>query len=116
MDLSVLGGYRHTEFDSVAATADDNDGTATVSPAIRIDWDITNRIELDLRYELNIAVPDTNDTNQHFIANLSIDIWGDADLDLTFQWDRIGDPATDSSGGTPDSDDFRMGVGFGWSF
>ncbi len=116
LDLSIIGGWRYTEFDSVTAGGDEDDSTATVTPAVHLEWDITPKIEFGLRYGLNIAVPRTSDTNHHLVANLAIDIWGDADLDITFQWDRIGDPAMDSSGGTPDSDDFRMGVGFGWSF
>ena len=41
---------------------------------------------------------------------------GDIDLDITFQWDRIGSPQKDASGNVPDSDDFRMSVGLGWDF
>ncbi len=47
---------------------------------------------------------------------MTVGMWGDLDLDITLQWDRIGNPQPDASGNTPEKDDFRLGVGFGWSF
>ncbi len=95
---------------------DDNESTAQIAPITRLGWDITEKIELDFRYGISIGVPETRDTTQHLITTLSIGLWGDLDLDLSFQWDRIGEPRKNSSGETPDNDDFRMSVGFGWTF
>ena len=50
------------------------------------------------------------------MARLSIDLIEDFDLDVTFQWDRIGDPQRDADGVLPEQDDFQTTVGVGWKF
>ena len=76
----------------------------------------TGDIEWEVTYSLDIGVPDTENTNQHMVNKFSIDITGDMDLDITIQWDRIGNPVPDSNGVTPQKDDFRWSLGLGWNF
>ncbi len=115
-DISLGAGYRVTYFDSVAAGGEDPQTTATAIPGLHLDWDITGDIEWIVDYTLEIGVPETERTNQHLVTTLSIDLYGDFDLDLTFQWDRIGQPVPDANGNVPQKDDFRTSVGLGWEF
>jgi hypothetical protein len=39
------------------------------------------------------------------------DIWGPLDFDVTTIFDRVEDPKPDSSGDTPEKNDFRLVVG-----
>ena len=41
----------------------------------------------------------------------SFEVWGPLDLDVSFVWDRIENPADDPDGETPKSDDFQLTVG-----
>jgi hypothetical protein len=115
-DVTLIGGWRYTEFDSVGAGEASDDSTATLAPTTRLEWDVTPKIELTFRYGISLGLSDLDNTNHHLITTLSLDVWGDIDLDLTFQWDRIGDPQRDAAGDVPDNDDFRMSVGLGWDF
>lgn len=115
-DIALTGGWRYTRYKDTQPGEDDDDSSAFLGPIINLDWDITDDIELDLDYSLATDPADTSSTDQHMVATLSVDLWKDLDLDVTFQWDRIGNPQRDNNGVTPDNDDFRWTVGLGWEF
>ena len=99
-------GVRYTRFESVEVNEDDDDYTPSLLPLTHFNWDVTKKVEIDLLYQLEIAMPETRNTNQHFTATLSLDLIGDFDLDVTLQWDRVGNPERDSNGDFPEKDDF----------
>lgn len=116
LDVGAGVGWRYTRFESVEVNEEEDDSTVSVLPLARLDWDVTKKVEIELRYLMEIGVPETRDTNQHLVATLSVDITGNLDLDVTFQWDRVGAPERDSSGSFPDNDDFRTTVGLSLEF
>ncbi len=116
LDVTLGAGYRYTRFESVEAFEDDTDTTAAALGGIRFDVDLTKKIELSIDYTVQVGVPETKDTNQHALALFSIELMDVLDLDLTFVWDRVGDPAADSNGVVPENDDFRFTVGLGIEF
>jgi len=111
-DGTIGGAYVYTTFFEGDGAADD----FAVVVGTMLDVDITSDIELESRYNVQIMTTDLDKTNHHFEAELSNDIWGSLDLDITFMWDRIEKPVTDDQGDTPKSDDFRLMVGFSASF
>ncbi|MHC4408412.1 MAG: hypothetical protein ACYS0F_05360, partial [Planctomycetota bacterium] len=62
------------------------------------------------------GVPDTSDTNQNVTTTLSWDVWKDFDLDFTFVWNFVGQPAPDENDIVPVQSDIRMVFGIGWEF
>jgi putative salt-induced outer membrane protein YdiY len=115
-DLTLALGWRYTAFDSVPEGRPTDDSTAAIIPGTDLQWDITKSLEFDLNYRAEVAVPDTENTNHYVVAKLSIDLISDFDLDVTFQWDRVGNPKPDSDGTIPENDDFRTTIGLGWDF
>ena len=115
-DISLGAGYRWTEFDSVEAGESGTNSTAAVLPATTLEVDITKKVEFRLDTSAQIGVPDTEDTNINFLATLSYEFLKDFDLDLSLQWNRVGQPTTDSGGETPTADDVRLSFGIAWDF
>jgi putative salt-induced outer membrane protein YdiY len=115
-DISLGAGYRWTQFDSVEPGEDDADSTAAVLPATTLEVDITKKVEFRLDTSAQIGVPDTEDTNINFLATLSYEFLKDFDLDLSLQWNRVGQPTSDSEGDTPSTDDVRLSFGIAWDF
>ena len=109
-------GYQHMRSDSArlnnSATADNS---ATVFKT-SVEVELTSVLDLILDYQLQFITPDTEKTNHHAEATLKLEVTGDIDLDLTFVWDRIEDPETDSKGKQPDTDDFRLNLGLALKF
>jgi putative salt-induced outer membrane protein YdiY len=115
-DFRLTGGWRYTKYESVPAGAPADESTATLIPGTILEWDITKSIEFDLNYKFEIPIPETQNLVHHLVAKLSIDVVGDFDLDVTFQWDRVRNPKPDSEGIIPRNDDFRTSIGLGWNF
>jgi hypothetical protein len=114
IEWNVVGGagYQRTDFSTVEAdepgSADDAAlifrTTLELDPVPDVDWDTT--------YQLLLVVTDLDKTSQHLESEFSFEVWGPLDLDLDFVWDRIQHPAADADGEVPESDDFRLTVGF----
>jgi putative salt-induced outer membrane protein YdiY len=114
---ALLGvGYRLTRFDSVGPGEDDTEDDFTGVFTTNYGWDLTSDIEFDAEYNATIPFSDTNSTDQYAVLTLSFDIYKNLDLDLKFRWDRIGAPEEDSSGETPDNNDYRWEIVFSWEF
>lgn len=114
-ELSLAAGYRVTEYDSVAV-GPDSESTATIIPGTNFEWDITSDIEFKLSYFVQVGVPETADTNHHFVMAFSFDILKDIELDLAFQWDHVGRPRPAADGTIPFKDDYRTIISLGWEF
>jgi hypothetical protein len=112
----VGAGYRYTEFVSVEAGEDDTTGFPILVLDTGLATDLTPKIELVADYGAQMSLEDTTDTNQNASVGLSIDIWGELDLDLKVTWTRVGLPVADSDGDVPRKDDFRFDLGLAWSF
>ena len=115
-DLTVGAGARYTKYFSVSPGATEDEIIGTVLLGTVLDVDLTSAVELKFDYSLSVGVPDTSATNHNLLLVLSLEFIEDLDLDVTFQWTHIGDPARRSDGTTPQQDDFRLSVGLGWEF
>jgi hypothetical protein len=109
---SLLAGYRYTAFESSAP----DDETFVTTFATLFEWDVTSRIDVDLRYDISVAFPETGDTNQNLATTVSWEIWGSFQLDITFVWNFVGQPRATADGTVPDRSDFRVVLGIGWEF
>jgi putative salt-induced outer membrane protein YdiY len=112
----LLGGYQHTRIDSApvgdSATADNG----AITFGTKIDADLNSRVDLIVEYQLQLIVPETEQTNHHSEVTFEIELTSAIDLDVNFVWDRIEDPEEDSSGDVPDKNDFRISAGLGIEF
>jgi putative salt-induced outer membrane protein YdiY len=118
VEWSVVGGagYQRTDFDTVEPGESDTGNDAALIFRTTLETDPFRDVDWDTTYQLLAVVTDFDKTSQHLESELSIEIWGPLDFDLDFVWDRIEGPTPDSDGETPQSDDFRLTVGFSLEF
>ena len=117
VDWEVGGGvgYQYTDFSATqTGKSTSSDGALLFSTSL--DFDLTDDIEWDNDYELQLVVTNLGLTTQHLVSTLSVDLWKSLDLDVSFAWDRVQDPVSDVNGIVPASDDFRLSVGLGIEF
>ena len=101
--------YRQTNFPpSFGASNVERDGTLRLSTV----WEseITSRIDFDGSYTVTIGIPDPGNTNQSAQLVLSVEATSLIDVDVSFYWDRIGQPR-ESNGVVPLQDDFKLSIG-----
>jgi len=108
-------GYQYTRFDHVPPGLDRSDGTFAALAGTFFTWEATDDIDVEASYMITAPVPDVEEYNHHAAVGLSLDIWGDFELDVQFIWDRINEPAPSTSGDLPEKDDFRLHLGLGWT-
>ena len=54
---------------------------------------------------------------QHHVETvLSSDLFGDLDLDISFEWDHTENPQQAEDGSTPKQDDYRLQIGLSYEF
>lgn len=108
----LSAGYQHTRNDSAVAGDSKISNNAALTLSTDVDTELTSDIDLLLLYQLQLVVPETEQTNHHGEATLEIELTSVIDLDLSFIWDRIEEPERESGGDRPATDDFRLVVGF----
>ncbi len=115
LEMSLGGAYQFTHFERSVEENRTRHDFAVVYTA-SLDTELPGGTDFDNSYRLQLVATDYGSTSHHAESLLSLDIWGPLDLDVTFVWDRIQDPAEDDDGKQAKRDDFRLLVGFGLDF
>lgn len=115
-EVGAGAGYQYTRFGTVAAGLEREDSTAAMIFGTDLDLELTDRVDLNLDYQITVPVPESELTNHNILAVLSVELTDILDLDVTFRWDRIESPRPDAAGNVPERDDFRLSVGLGVEF
>jgi hypothetical protein len=118
VEWEVVGGagYQRTDFSTVEIGEPDSADDAALIFRTKLETDPFRDVDWDTEYQLLMIVTDFDKTSQHLESELSVEIWGPLDFDLTFTWDRIQAPVADADGEVPESDDYRLTVGLSIEF
>jgi hypothetical protein len=110
------GGYLSTSYRSVEAGEDSQDQSAAIIPATALEWEPTGDITLNVDYNANISIPDTDKLFHHFVAMLTLENLKFIDLNTSVTWDHVAQPKARSDGTVPDKNDLRTSFGIGIDF
>lgn len=114
--ISAGPAYQYTEFNSVQPGEATSKNTGALVLGSNFEWDITSRIELTLEYSGQFTSREAGETTQHSVNTLSFELTKRFDLDISFTWDRVGNPQPGSDGVQPKPNDFRLLLGLGMDF
>ncbi|MEZ4331683.1 MAG: DUF481 domain-containing protein [Myxococcota bacterium] len=109
--MTIGSAAQMTDFDGGGRSTD-----AAILVGSELDLDLPHDVDLDLVYSLQLLVTDIGRTAHATSAVISFEIWGPFDLDVGAYWNRIEEPARNSDGDKPRSDDFRLTVGVALEF
>jgi hypothetical protein len=91
-----------------------------MSPALgfgtRYDTKLMSWIDYLFDFKVTIANKETGKYIQHLVTTLESDLISDLSLDITFIWDRVGDPQPAADGTVPQKDDYQLVVGVAYEF
>ena len=113
-DISAGLGVRYTKFDSVEPGQSSDNTSPALGFGTMYDTELTKWMDFLVDYSFQIVNEESGKYTHHFITTLSTDLIGDMDLDISFVWDRIQEPQTNSDGTVPKKDDYQFIVGFSY--
>ena len=117
-EWEVLGGVGalYKRFVSVEPGEDIDNVSPSVALGTRYDTKLGSWLEYLFDFSFKIVDKDSGTYIQHLVTTLESDFIRDLKLDITFVWDRIGDPQPAADGTVPKQDDFQLVVGVAYEF
>jgi len=114
--LDVGGAYQETKYNSVEPGENEKESNATAPIRTTLETDITDSIELNFEYGVQVGFGDEANTLHHTFLLLEFELWGDIDFSASVTWDHASRPKTNAEGITPNKDDVAMAYGLSINF
>lgn len=115
-DINLGPSYQKSKFLDVKEDESDSEDSLGLSLGTDFTFEVTSDIDFDASYSVQVIDEASGGNIHHFQTGLEIDLTNDFDLELTFYADRTENPKEDSAGNTPDKNDYRLVVSFGYDF
>ncbi len=109
-------GYQFTQFKQVDANTSDTADTPLVFFDTRFDTELTNRIDFIVNYNMFYLNEESGTYVHHAQVSLQTEVIKDFDFDISLFWDRTKEPAAFADGTSPEQNDFKTMVAFGYSY
>jgi putative salt-induced outer membrane protein YdiY len=118
VDWEITAGpaYQRNEFSSVEPGERNTRDSLAMVFGSRLEIELSKRLDFILEYRAQFSGRETGNNTHHGVATLKFDIHKRLKLDLSFIWDRVASPTTESSGLTPQQDDLRLMMQLGVAF
>jgi putative salt-induced outer membrane protein YdiY len=100
--------WQNNWFDSVPPGEASSASSLALVLSTRLDFQLTKRLDYILEYRGQLTSQKDGNNTHHMLSTLEFEIHKRLKLDLSFVWDRITSPQTESDGATPTPDDFRL--------
>jgi putative salt-induced outer membrane protein YdiY len=115
-DIQVGAGVNYLRNVSVA----DGESLSETSPVGTLGSDLSIEVTPSIDYELDIAMSFLNDESgryqHHIVSELSTDLIGNLDFDVSVIWDRTERPQRQEDGTLPEKDDLWVVFGLSYEF
>lgn len=118
LEWSVSGGpgYQRTYFVTVETNRSDTASTLAAVIQTSFKADITKRLKFLETIGVTLTSEQAGLYSHHAVSTLEFEIKRHLDLDVSFVWDYLQNPQTESSGTVPQHSDFRLNLGVGVKF
>lgn len=112
-DITLGPGYQFNKLSTTSGSTSTNNYVGLSSSTL--DWELNKRQDFSASYQATYVRQESGGLQQNLTLKLENEILDDLDFDVTFIWDRIGNPITGSDGITPAPDDYRLLFSFSYS-
>ena len=109
-------GYQYTRFENVEPGQPDTTSTPAAVLQTSFKADITRRLKFIETIGVTLSSEESGLYSHHAVSTLEFEIKRHLDLNVSFVWDYLQNPQTESSGAVPQNSDFRLNVGAGVKF
>jgi putative salt-induced outer membrane protein YdiY len=115
-DVVIGPAYQQTWFESVAPGERDTKGNPAAIFQSLLDTKITRRVDFVSQYQVILTRRENGGYTHHWQNTFEIELNRRLDLDVSFIWDRVSNPAASSAGTASKPDDFRTVLSLGINF
>jgi hypothetical protein len=117
-EWEIYAGFGGTAVERVSVEEGQEKNQRSPSSTIGTDFEmeITSWMDYLLSFQATFIDEKSGQYQHHLLTTLSTDLIGNVDFDVSLVWDRTEQPPPDSSGETPEKDDFRFMIGIGYDF
>ncbi len=115
-DLQAGVGGNYLENVSVAAGETTGDWSPVGTLGMDYEIELTSWLDYELSIDMWFLEEDAGRYQHHVETVLSSDLFGDLDLDISFEWDHTENPQQAEDGSTPKQDDYRLQIGLSYEF
>ena len=118
LEWKVSGGpgYQRTKFETVEPGQADTASTPAGVLQTNFKADITRRLTFIQTIGVTLTSEEAGLYSHHAVSTLEFEIKRHLNLDVSFVWDYLQNPQTESSGLLPQHSDFRLNLGVGVKF
>jgi hypothetical protein len=109
-------GYQRTQFDTVEPGQADTTSTPAVVMQTSFKVGLARRLKFTETINFFLTEEDAGLYTHHAVSTLEFEIKRHLNLDVSFVWDYLQNPQTESSGAVPVHSDFRLNLGVGVKF
>jgi len=114
--LSGGPGYQYTRFETMGADGVDSSSTPAAVFQSSFKADITDRLKFIQTFGATLTGQESGLYTHHAVSTLEFEIKRHLNLNVSFVWDFLQNPHTESNGATPQRSDFRLNLGAGVKF
>lgn len=115
-ELQAGVGYNYLQNVSVADGENDNETSPVGTFSSVLDVELTSWMDYELLINMTFLNEKSGKYQHHIVSALSMDLFGDFDLDFSTIWDRTESPQENSDGSTPAQDDFHFMISIAYDF
>ena len=115
-DLQAGVGGNYLESVSVEAGETTGDWSPVGTLGMDLEIEVTSWLDYELEIDMWFLEEDAGKYAHHIVTVLSSDLFGDLDLDISFEWNHTENPQAAEGGAIPKQDDYRFNVGLSYEF
>ncbi len=115
-DLQAGVGGNYLENVSVEEGETTGEWSPVGTLGMDLDVEVTSWLDYELEIDMWFLEEDAGKYQHHITTVLSSDLFGDLDLDISFEWNHTENPQADELGNIPEQDDYRFNVGLSYEF
>jgi hypothetical protein len=118
LEWKVAAGpaYQDTRFVTVSPGEQETASTPAAIVQTKFKADLTSRLTWLETFDATLASEQAGLYSHHFVSTVEFEIKKFLDLDLSFVWDYLQNPQTESNGTVPQHSDLRLTLGVGVKF
>ncbi len=113
-DVTLGPSYQQTIY--LDTQVEDHDDSAVLSFNTLLEYEVSSRVDFVFDYQIQFVSEKSGERLHNLKTGFDIDFDNDIDVGISLFIDRVANPQPTASSGTPEENDYRLVLNFGYNF